>query len=254
MGLRRIKLTVAYDGTDYHGWQYQPNVPTIEGVLNSTLSEFLGEDIKVIGASRTDAGVHAYGNIAVFDTASSIPGDKFTYAVNRFLPDDIKIQQSEEVALDFHPRHQDVKKTYEYRILYSKCPIPTKRRYNYWVYNEPDIIKMKAACKYLEGTHDFMSFCSTATDVLTTVRTVYSLDVNIENGNEYVVRITGSGFLYNMVRIIVGTLLEVGYGRIRPEAVAEILDRTDRTCAGPTAPAHGLCLVGYEFLSATDVV
>lgn len=248
---KRIKLTVAYDGTDYCGFQVQPNAPTIEGELNKHLSALFNEDIKVIGASRTDAGVHALCNVAVFDTESRMPGEKVSYALNQRLPEDIRIQKSEEVAADFHPRHCDSEKTYEYRITRGEFPVPTKRLYSYFTYHNPDVSLMQKAAGYLVGEHDFKSFCSIKAEVESTVRTIYQLDVE-EQGTDIVIRVCGNGFLYNMVRIIAGTLMEVGKGKILPENMPEILAACDREAAGPTAPAHGLMLVKYETVGSVE--
>ena len=169
--MKRIKLTVAYDGTNYHGWQVQPNADTIEGELNKAISELTGEQIEVIGASRTDAGVHALGNVAVFDTESRIPGEKFSYALNQRLPEDIIIQKSEEVDRDFHPRYQECRKTYEYTILNRRFPLPEYRNTAHFDYGNLDIEAMKKACKAFIGEHDFAGFCSAGAQVKTTVRT-----------------------------------------------------------------------------------
>ncbi len=253
---KRILLVVAYDGTSYHGWQIQPNGITIESELNRCLSELLGEDIKVSGASRTDSGVHALGNLAVFDTSSPIPGEKISYALNQRLPEDIRIQQSMEVAPDFHPRKTETRKTYEYRITCAEFPIPTKRLYSHYTYHNPDVEAMKAAAEYFIGEHDFQSFCSVGNQTETTVRTIYDLQVNIEEpvginvtgAKDIVIRVCGNGFLYNMVRIIAGTLLDVGLGRKKPEDMPKILQACNREAAGSTAPAKGLTLIGYEFV------
>ena len=243
---KRVRLTVSYDGTAYHGWQIQKNGVTIESELNRCLSELLREPIKVIGASRTDAGVHAMGNVAVFDTTSRMPAEKISYALNQRLPEDIRIQRSEEVDLQWHPRHCESRKTYEYRICRSEFPIPVKRLYSLFTYRALDVDKMRDAAAYLVGEHDFKSFCQTGAQVESTVRRIYELTLE-EQGQDLVVRVCGNGFLYNMVRIIVGTLLEVGEGRRRPEDMAEVLEQRDRKLAGPTAPAHGLILVKYEW-------
>ena len=245
--MKRVMLTVAYDGTAYHGWQIQPNGETIEGILYRCLSETLGEKIEVIGASRTDSGVHAMGNIAVFDTDSPIPADKISYALNQRLPEDIKIQKSEEVASDFHPRHCESRKTYEYRIYCAPFPMPVKRLYAHYTYIPMDVERMRRGASYLVGKHDFKSFCSAEAQVETTVRQVDSVEV-VQEGQEIVIRVAGRGFLYNMVRIIAGTLMEVGRGHIAPEEVKTILEAKDRQAAGSTAPACGLTLVKYEFL------
>lgn len=259
---RRIFLRVAYDGTDYHGWQLQSREITVEGVLNQAIRELTGEDIQVIGASRTDAGVHALGNIAVFDTCSRIPPEKFAYALNQRLPEDVVIQESKEVAANFHPRHCPCQKTYEYTILNRKFPLPQYRHTAHFEYGHLDTGAMQRACEYFVGEHDFAAFCSAGAQVQTTVRTIYSLEVEImpsviflpERNQDavtdssdpdqlIVIRVQGNGFLYNMVRIIAGTLLEVGKGHIRPEQIKEIIASCDRGQAGPTAPAKGLKLV-----------
>lgn len=247
MSKKRVRLIVAYDGTNYHGWQVQKNGITIESELNRCLSELLQESIEVIGASRTDAGVHALGNVAVFDTQTRMPAEKISYALNQRLPEDIRIQKSEEVTLDWHPRHCDSRKTYEYRIYRGEFAMPVKRLYSLFTYRQLDVIKMQEAAKYFVGEHDFKSFCQVNAQVESTVRTIYEASV-YEEGTDLVVRVTGNGFLYNMVRIIVGTLLEIGQGKREPQEVADIIAAKNREAAGPTAPAHGLMLVKYEFL------
>ena len=244
--MKRVKLIVSYDGTGYCGWQVQPNGITVEEVLNKTISKLTGEDVHVIGASRTDSGVHALGNVAVFDTNSTIPADRMAAALNQRLPEDIVIRHSEEVASDFHPRYCDCSKTYEYHILNAKIPVPTMRNTSYFVSDDLNIDDMRKAASYLIGEHDFVSFCNVRTDVENTVRTIYSLDIE-EQGEQLVVRITGNGFLYNMVRIIVGTLVRVGRGFYQPEKVKEILEAQDRKAAGVTAPPQGLYLVGITY-------
>ena len=247
MSKKRVRLTVAYDGTAYHGWQVQPGVVTIESKLNECLSDLLKEEIQVIGASRTDSGVHALGNIAVFDTEARMPAEKMSYALNQRLPEDIRMQRSEEVPFDWHPRHCESRKTYEYRIYRGEFPMPVKRLYALFTYHKLDVEKMQLAARYLEGEHDFKSFCQIGAQVESTVRTIYSVDI-IEEGLDLIIRVCGNGFLYNMVRIIVGTLLEVGREKRAPEDMQDILEKKDRSAAGPTAPAHGLTLMNYEFL------
>ena len=245
--MKRIMLTVAYDGTDYHGWQYQNNGKTIEGELNKALSSLLQKNIEVIGASRTDAGVHAMCNAAVFDTDAGVPAEKYSYALNQMLPDDVRVRKSIEVPADFHPRKTDTVKTYEYRIDCEEFADPLKTRYAYFTYVLLDAGKMQEAAFHLIGTHDFKSFCSVNTTATTTVRTIYDIRV-IRDGVDIIVRITGNGFLYNMVRIIVGTLMDVGRGKYEPSKVKEILEAVDRTAAGPTVPACGLMLKELRFL------
>ncbi len=244
--MKRIGIVVAYDGTNYCGWQIQPNGPTIQGILNETLTRLLGEPIEVKGASRTDAGVHALGNVAVFDTNARMPGEKISFALNQFLPEDIRIQLSEEVEPDFHPRYCDSEKTYEYRILNRKFPVPTERLYSYFYHYKLEVEKMREATSYLIGTHDFASFCGAGAQVKSTVRTITAMAVERE-GDMVTIRVSGTGFLYNMVRIIAGTLIEIGNGQYPPEQMKEILDACSREAAGPTAPAHGLTLVGIEY-------
>ncbi|MDD2980082.1 MAG: tRNA pseudouridine(38-40) synthase TruA [Hespellia sp.] len=250
--MRRIKLTIAYDGTNYCGWQIQPNGITIEEVLNKTISRLTGEKIVVIGASRTDSGVHAMANVAVFDTDSTIPADRFAIALNQKLPDDIVIRLSEEVPAQWHPRYQkEIEKTYEYHILHSRVPNPMKRMTHYRVSYPLDIERMREAASYIVGEHDFASFCNIRTNAQTTTRTVTSLDI-IEDGEDITVRISGNGFLYNMVRIIVGTLLRVGRGFYTPEQVRNIIEAKNRMAAGVTVPGQGLMLMEIKYNSVQE--
>ena len=251
--MKRVMLTVAYDGTNYHGWQLQSNGISIEEVLNRCLTQLLKEPVQVIGASRTDAGVHAWGNIAVFATQARMPGEKFSYALNQRLPEDIRIRASREVPADFHPRKTDSIKTYEYRILNEEFPNPVKRLYSHFTYIPLDENRMREATLLFVGEHDFKSFCSVNAQVESTVRTIYSCDV-VREGTELIIRVSGAGFLYNMVRIIVGTLMEIGSGKYPPEAVKEMLEAKDRAAAGPTAPARGLTLISYEFPALKEKV
>ena len=233
--VKRVKMTVAYDGTNYKGWQVQPNGITIEEVLNRHLSSLLGEEIAVTGASRTDSGVHSLGNVAIFDTMTRMPADKISFALNQRLPEDIVVQGSCEVPADWHPRYQNSRKTYEYRILNRTFRMPTRRLDTYFYHHSLDVEKMSRAAAYLEGEHDFKSFCAVNAQVKTTVR------------------VTGNGFLYNMVRIIAGTLIQVGGGQIEPEQMEQILAARDREAAGPTAPAHGLTMMGIEYMEEKDI-
>lgn len=175
--MKRIKLIVAYDGTSYNGWQVQPTGITIEGVLNETLTQLTKESVTVIGASRTDSGVHALGNIAVFDTNTRIPPEKISYALNQRLPEDIVVQDSCEVPMNFHPRRCESRKTYEYKILNRTFPLPLNRHDCYFTYRKLDVEKMQQAAQYLMGEHDFKSFCSIHSQAETTIRTIYDLTV-----------------------------------------------------------------------------
>ena len=250
--MKRIMLRVAYDGTDFSGWQVQNEMRTVEGELNKAISELTGETIEVIGASRTDSGVHSKGNVAVFDTESTIPAEKFMYAVNSLLPEDVTVTGSKEVDGDFHPRHCKSIKTYEYRIYTSRINNPLKRRYAYRFPTELDVEKMDEAAKYLIGEHDFKSFCCVRTQAETTVREIYSADV-FRDDEDIVIRVMGAGFLYNMVRIIAGSLTDVGSGKYEPVHIKEVLEGTDRTLAGPTAEPQGLTLMNIEFVADEDL-
>ena len=245
--MKRIMIVVAYEGTKYCGWQSQPNQITVEEVINRELSRLLNEDIEVIGASRTDSGVHAMGNVAVFDTETRIPPEKICYALNRSLPEDIVVQSSREVPSDFHPRHCDSIKTYEYKIWNADFIQPFNRKYTHFVYRELDVEAMRRAAKDFLGTHCFTSFCSTHTQVQDHVRTIYSLDILKEN-HLITIRVRGNGFLYNMVRIIVGTLFQIGMSKLTLLEFKNVIDNKDRSKAGRTAPSKGLYLksVCYE--------
>lgn len=245
--MKRVMLIVAYDGTNYHGWQMQPNAVTIEQILNEKLSELLKEDIQVIGASRTDAGVHAEGNVAVFDTNTSIPSEKISYALNHLLPEDIVIQESFEVEPDFHPRKCDSIKTYQYRILNRNFNLPVKGRNAYHFYRKLDLDKMREAAAYFVGKHDFKNFCSSHTQAKSTIRIIYSFDIE-EEDEEIVLTVSGNGFLYNMVRMLTGTLLDVGTGRMSPDKIPELLAAKERVHSPNTAPARGLTLLDIEYL------
>lgn len=244
--MKRIKLTVAYDGTDYCGWQIQKNGVTVEEVLNRALSRLIGDRVTVIGASRTDAGVHAQGNVAVFDTDTQIPAERIAYAVNALLPEDVVVVSSGEVPAGWHPRKCVSVKTYEYRILNREFPDPVRRRDTYFVPFQLDLDRMRQAAEYLKGEHDFKSFCSAQTTVEDTVRTIYALDIRKEE-DFITILVRGNGFLYNMVRIIAGTLAGVGRGYFEPRDVARMLEEKDRAKAGVTAPPQGLTLVGIEY-------
>ena len=246
--MRRLMLRVAYDGTLYHGWAFQEGQKTIAGTLIDAIAELTGEKVELEGASRTDAGVHALMNIAVFDTGSPIPSEKFYAALNTKLPGDIKVRTSEEVSPDFSIRKTHTEKTYLYSILNSDFANPIKRLYTYQVKFPLDTDIMEEAAKYLVGKHDFKSFCSIHTQALTTVREITGISISRE-GDLIGIRVSGYGFLYNMVRIISGTLIETGRGRFKPQDVEEILSACDRSAAGPTAPPQGLLLEKIRILA-----
>jgi tRNA pseudouridine38-40 synthase len=239
-------LTVAYDGTTYCGWQQQPNGCTIEQVLRDKLTLLFSQEIKLIGASRTDSGVHALGNVAVFDVETRIPAEKVAFALNQRLPAAIVVQDSREVPPDFHPRRCKSQKTYEYRILNRRFPQPMLNRDTFFYHHLLDEQQMAEAARYFIGRHDFRSFCSVHTAVTDFVREISHCSVKRED--EIIqIRICGNGFLYNMVRIIAGTLIQVGSGALSPASIPYILQKKDRSQAGPTAPAHGLTLMAIHF-------
>lgn len=241
-------MRVAYDGTNYHGFalQLDENIPTIEGELNRALSELLKQPIEVIGASRTDAGVHSQDSVVVFDAKTTIPANKIPYAVNNLLPDDIVVNFGAEVSDDFHPRHTDTRKRYEYRIRRGNFENPIRRRYTFNTDYTLNVEAMKEASKALIGEHDFKSFCSAHTQALTTVRKIYDIEIT-EEGPEIVISVTGAGFLYNMVRIIAGTLFDVGRGKFDVNDMSVILNACDREKAGETLPPEGLILAEFIF-------
>ena len=256
--MKRIMIKIAYDGTNYNGWQTGDKNNGIEDILNKKISKLTGENIKIIGTSRTDSGVHSNGNIAVFDTESNIRPDKFCFAINNLLPNDISILESKEVNLDFNPRKQNTIKTYIYRIHCDSIRNPIKEHFAHHVYYKINIEKMIKASKYLIGKHNFKSFINPDSQTLKlakelgnfddalTTREIYSIDINKVN-DMIKITIKGNGFLYHMVRIICGSLLKIGMNMWEPEYIIEILEKKDRKYAGFTLPAKGLTLESIEF-------
>jgi tRNA pseudouridine38-40 synthase len=239
--MRNIKLLIEYDGTNYGGWQRQKNAITIQETIEKGIQKITNEDIQITGCSRTDAGVHAKGFIANFYTNSRISEEKFKTAINSQLPSDIIILDSKEVDIDFHARYNSKGKTYSYTILNANNAAAIGRNYIYHFRWPLNLEAMKKGAAVLVGKHDFGAFRTTGSSVKTSVRTVTQLDV--EKNNDLIkIYATADGFLYNMVRIIVGTLLEVGCGKITPERVSEILECKDRSKAGVSVPPQGLCL------------
>jgi tRNA pseudouridine38-40 synthase len=246
--MRKIKLTVAYDGTDFSGFQRQPSQRTIQGTLETTLTRILGEPTVVEGSGRTDAGVHALGQVCHFTTSNPIPVDRFPYVMRHTLPRDLVVVESVETDSDFHARKSAYWKTYRYQVDSERIPRLHMRRFSYHLPIEGiDLPTMQRAAEYLIGRHDFTSFCSAKTEIEDKVRTIYDIQVYEENGFRYV-EVTGSGFLYNMVRILVGTLYEVGRGKLAVDNIPYILAACERQAAGPTFPPEGLHLVevGYQ--------
>ncbi|AWX53850.1 MULTISPECIES: tRNA pseudouridine(38-40) synthase TruA [Brevibacillus] len=239
--MKRLRCVLAYDGTDFSGFQVQPDQVTVQGEIEAALNRVTGEDIQVFGSGRTDAGVHARGQVIHFDTSSNIPMDKWRFVLNNQLPDSIVIRTVEEVDASFHARFDVQVKEYRYCIDNNPVADVFRHRYADHVRFPLDVDAMQQAAHYLVGEHDFTSFCSAKTFVEDKVRTVYGLTVE-KIGHEVWVTCRGNGFLYNMVRIIVGTLVEVGQGKRSPAELREILAACDREKAGKTAPAKGLTM------------
>lgn len=239
--MRNIKLIIEYDGTNYGGWQKQKNNKTVQETIEKAIKNVTHEEVELTGSSRTDAGVHAKGMVANFYTNSSVPSDKFREAINTKLPDDIGIVLSEEVEKGFHARYNSKGKTYRYSIVNRYEKVCIGRQTSYQVKDKLNLELMREACKYFIGKHDFKAFRTEGSSVKTTIRTISQLEIISRNNNLDII-ITADGFLYNMVRIIVGTLIEVGKGKIEPKAIENIIKSKDRTKAGACAPAKGLCL------------
>jgi len=244
--MRHLRLVVQYDGTDFAGFQFQPDQRTVQGVLQEALSQLLGEKIQVCGASRTDAGVHACGQVVSFKTACAIPLERIVPALNALLPRDVAAMEVAEAPEHFHPRYQARRKYYVYRILNRPLPSPFWGRYAWHVPRPLDVEAMQQGARHLWGEHDFAAFCAAGGSAKTTVRTLYELTVE-RQGDMIEVKASGNGFLYMMMRIIVGTLVEVGLGKRPAEEMAAILASRDRRRAGPTAPPHGLTLQQIEY-------
>lgn len=239
--MRNIKLTIEYDGTKYYGWQRQKIGNTIQQEVEKAISKIVKEEVEIIGSSRTDSGVHAKGYVANFKTNAKMPAEKFRDAINCKLPYDIVIIKSEEVDLDFHARYSSKGKTYCYTILNREYPCAIDKNYMYYYRWKLDVDEMKKACEYFLGTHDFKAFQTPGGSVKTSVRTISDLHIET-NGDTIKVYISADGFLYNMVRIIVGTLILVGSGKIKESFVKNIIESGIRQNAGKCAPANGLCL------------
>ncbi len=245
--MRNLKMTLAYDGTEFYGWQEQPDQITVQGAVQSALREIEGAPVVAHGSGRTDAGVHALGQVASFNLNNPIPAENLSRAMNHVLPDSIRVLHVEEAAPDFHARRSAVAKTYEYRIWREEICTPFLSRYVYphpYPLNEDS---MKQAAPLFAGTHDFRSLAAAGgEEKQTTVRTVYSSQLH-RDGDCLIYRVRGNGFLYRMVRNIVGTLLDVGRGNLNPDGAGQILKSKRRSEAGPTAPARGLFLVEVEY-------
>ena len=239
--MKNVKLTIEYDGTNYCGWQKQNNEKTIQEEIEKAIYEAVGEVVEVIGSSRTDAGVHARGMVANFKTNATIPFDKFKYAINDKLPDDISIIESEEVKDEFHARYDSKGKTYCYSIINRQQKIAIGRNYAYHFKWSLDVEKMQEAAEYLLGNHDFTSFRAAACQAKSPIRTLDKLDV-IRSGEEIDFIVEARSFLHHQDRNMVGTLKMVGCGQLEPRDMLKILEAKDRRCSGPNAPACGLYL------------
>lgn len=244
--MRNIKLIIEYDGKSFNGWQKQPNKLNIQGEIEKAIGEITGEEIDLIASGRTDAGVHSLGQTANFKTESSIPVEKFAIAINSKLKKSIIIKKAEEVDERFHSRYSVKSKRYRYTINNSEMGTAIYRDMEYHFPIKLDVEKMKEAAKYFEGEHDFKAFKASGTSSKSSVRTIYKAEV-ISNEDRIYIELTGNGFLYNMVRIISGTLLDVGIGKIKPEEIRNIIEEKDRSKAGRTLPAHGLCLMEVTY-------
>ncbi|MGI6189207.1 MAG: tRNA pseudouridine(38-40) synthase TruA [Clostridiales bacterium] len=240
--MKNIKLLIEYDGTNYSGWQRQTNALSVQQVLEEALAELTGESITIIGSGRTDSGVHAKGQVANFATTSSIPPDKFSYAINTLIPPDIRILHSQEVSMDFHARYSAVAKRYRYSVLTRPHAPAIGRNYYYHIPDILDVDAMNDATRYIIGTHDFKAFQSGGASSKSTVRTVYEAYWKQEPPCRLYFNVKGNGFLYNMIRILVGTFIEIGRHKISSSDMKNILESGKRNNAGPTAPPHGLCL------------
>ena len=244
--MRNIKLTIEYDGKDFNGWQKQPTKLNIQGTIEQAIKSITGEDVELNASGRTDAGVHAIGQVANFKTNSQIPIDKFAIAINSRLKKSIVIKKAEEVEERFHSRLNCKRKTYRYIINNSFEGTALYRNLETHIPQNLDVENMKKAIKYFEGEHDFKAFKASGTSSKSSVRTIYETKLYQENERIYI-ELTGNGFLYNMVRIIAGTLVEVGLGKINPEEIEEIIKVGKRENAGKTLPPQGLYLLNVEY-------
>ncbi len=244
--MRNIKLTIEYDGKDFNGWQKQPNKLNIQGTIEQAIKAITGEDVELNASGRTDAGVHALNQVANFKTNSQIPIEKFAIAINSRLKKSIVIKKAEEVGERFHSRLNCKRKTYRYIINNSEMGSAIYRNLETHIPQKLDTEKMEKALKYFEGEHDFKAFKASGTSSKSSVRKIYATKLYKENDRIYI-ELTGNGFLYNMVRIIVGTLVDVGLGKIEPEEIIDIIKDDKRERAGKTLPPNGLYLISVMY-------
>ncbi|MGI6551316.1 MAG: tRNA pseudouridine(38-40) synthase TruA [Syntrophomonadales bacterium] len=242
----RIKLVVEYDGTGFHGFQRQPGLRTVDQVLEEAINRLTREEVRVTGSGRTDAGVHALGQVVAFDTQAAIPPHRYQQAINTFLPSDIRVIHSEEAAADFHPRYQARCKTYRYLVYQAREGYTFYRRYAHQYTRSLDLLLLQEATRCIIGKHDFRGFMARGSNVQETVRTVFQFTT--EHSFPWLkFEITGDGFLYRMVRNLVGTLIEIGRGAMNLDELKEVIETGDRQKCGPTAPAQGLYLVRVDY-------
>jgi tRNA pseudouridine38-40 synthase len=244
--MRKFLLTISYDGTNYYGWQKQRDRNTVEGEVEKACIEAFGADCELLGTSRTDRGVHALGQRATIKCDTTVPLKRITYLMNSKLPEDIVVVAATEVPLDFHPRYSTSRKTYEYKIVNADYMIPQLRNFAEFIYKPLDLVKMQKAAQYFVGEHDFKAFCCSDISVKTTVRTITDITLT-KTDSIIVIRVSGNGFLYNMVRILAGTLVYVGLGKIEPEDIPSIIQSLDRTKAGKTLSPQGLTLIAIDY-------
>jgi tRNA pseudouridine38-40 synthase len=244
--MARIKMIIAYDGSGYHGFQMQDNAETVQEALEKGIEKLTGEKTRLVCAGRTDAGVHALGQVIAFDSCAPIPAERWGTALNSALPQDIRVLFSALAADEFNPRFHATRKTYRYLIYRKKEQAVFYRKYALCSTENLNVTSMRQACDYLLGRHNFRAFCASGSSSKTFEREVYSCSLEAVE-ERLVFKITANGFLYNMVRIIVGTLLEIGKGKQRPEHVEKLITAQDRTLAGPTAPPQGLYLYKVEY-------
>jgi tRNA pseudouridine38-40 synthase len=244
--MRNLKLTLAYDGTEFHGWQIQPALRTVQGELQEALQKLFNHEVSVTGSGRTDAGVHAHGQVANVQTIRAMDTDAVLRGANALLSDEVRVMSVEEVDLDFHARRSARSKTYEYHLWREPIVSPFHCRYVYAFRYPLDDLAMDAGATYFLGTHDFTSFCSAATEVEDRIRIIFNAGWQ-RSDSTWVFRISGNGFLQYMVRTIAGTLIQIGQGRLKPEQLPAIFEARDRRLAGPSLPAHGLHLIQVDY-------
>ncbi|MEK7773936.1 MAG: tRNA pseudouridine(38-40) synthase TruA [Deltaproteobacteria bacterium] len=245
--MRNIRLLIEYEGTNYSGWQFQKQVPTIQGAVREAVKKLTGEDVELLGASRTDAGVHAFGQVASFKTGSRISLSGITLGLNHMLPEDIGIRDAAEAPLNFNPRMDSKGKTYIYKILNRSCRCAILRKFSWHVFKPLDLTLMRRGAAHFIGEKDFSSFKAADSDAAHSIREVTAINIEDMGDGLIGIEVKGTAFLRHMVRIMAGTLAEVGKGRLRPDDVGKVIEARDRTAARMTAPAQGLFLMKVDY-------